>query len=125
MCCILLATSKTDSIAQFVTVFIVFVLVLAMVYGTTVLVGKGQKLYSNNRNFEAIETFKVTNNKYLQLVRVGTRYFVIAIGKDTITYLQELDESELDLSVKNGSDNDKFAKIFDSAKNKLSKRGEK
>ena len=46
-------------------------------------------------NFEIVETFAIAQNKYLQLVRMGNKYVVIAIAKDSISYVTELDENEV------------------------------
>ena len=124
MLAIILASGSIESVAQFFTVIFIFLFVLALTYFTTRFVGKYQNFQGINKNFEAIETFRVTNNKYLQLVRVGTRYFVIAIGKDTITLVSEVDESEIDLTKQDTSD-EQFKKIFDIAKEKIIKRGDK
>ena len=63
--------SRAESFTQFLTVFLVFLLVLALTYFTTKFVGSYQKSASYNKNFEAIETYRITNGKYLQLVRIG------------------------------------------------------
>ena len=119
-------SSSFDGIAQFLTVLIIFLFVLSIVYFTTVFIGKTAKMQTNNRNFEVVETFKVTNNKYLQLVRVGTRYFVISICKDTISFISEMSKEEIDLFEDNKNTyTDKFVEIFCNAKEKLTKRGEK
>ena len=46
-------------------------------------------------NFEVIETFAIAQNKYLQLVRMANKYVVISVAKDTITYITEVEESEV------------------------------
>ena len=49
-------------------------------------------------NLEVIETCRITSNKYLQIVRAGTKYLLIAIGKDEVHMLTELSEEELMLT---------------------------
>ncbi len=119
------ATSRLDSAAQFATVLIVFILVLALTYFTTRWVGKIQKSQVHNRNFEVVETFKVTTNKYLQIVRIGKKYVVIAIGKDSITQITELDETEIELTPAGTVTQDSFQRIFDKAKERIHKRSDK
>ena len=64
----IILTGKTDSYAQFITVLLIFVAVLAV----TALV-----------------------TKYIQLVRIGESYFAIAVCKDTVTNLGEIPAGQL------------------------------
>jgi len=42
-----------------------------------------------------IDTYRITQNKFLQLVQIGTRYVVISITKENITFITEVSEDEL------------------------------
>lgn len=117
-------SSGLESAAQFFTVLLVFIFVLVLTYATTRWVGKFQKLQLNNRNFEVIETCKLTSNKYLQIVRVGKKYLVIAIGKDTVTMFTELTEDEVKLAPDGTVPQDSFQKLLDKAKERIHKRGD-
>lgn len=117
-------SSRVNSIAQFITVFLVFLLVLALTYFTTRWVGSYQKLQTNHPNFEVIETCKITANKYLLIVKAGKKYLVIAIGKDTVTMLTELSEEEVVLTKSGKIEPDSFQKIFSKAKDAIHKRGD-
>ena len=44
---------------------------------------------------ELVETLRISNNKYLQIVRVGETYFCMAVCKDTVTMLGEIQKEEL------------------------------
>ncbi len=122
----LLITGKTEGAAQFLTVFVIFLAVLAITYYTTRIVGKYQKLQGFNRNFEAIETYRVTGNKFLQLIRVGKRYFIVAVGKDEISLISEVSEEDIELDPEvNSVANDRFKQIFEVARDKITKRGDK
>ncbi len=92
---ILAGIDRAESITQFLTVLLVFILVLALTYFTTRFLGNYQKAKSVNRNFEVIETYRITNGKYLQLVRIGEKYMVIGIGKDNITSICELSADDI------------------------------
>lgn len=91
----LAAADRAESFTQFLTVILVFILVLGLTYLTTRFVGSYQKVRGACRNFEVIETLKITNGKYLQIVRIGGKYVVIGIGKDTVTNICELDASDI------------------------------
>lgn len=86
-----------NSFAQFLTVLIIFVGVLALTYFTTRWVASYQKGKMMSGNIQVVETFKITQNKFIQIVRIGEHYYAIAIGKDTVTMLGELKEEEIHL----------------------------
>ena len=119
-------SGKTEGLAQFLTVFVIFLLVLAITYYTTLFIGKYQKLQGHNKNFEAIETYRVTGNKFLQLIRVGKRYFIVAVGKDEINLISEVSEEDIEVDPEvNSVANDRFKHILDIARDKITKRGDK
>ena len=76
-----------NSIAQFLTVLLIFIGVLALTYFTTRWIASYQKGKMLSGNIHVLETFKITQNKYVQIIRVGEHYYAIAIGKDTVTLL--------------------------------------
>lgn len=119
-------TTGIEGAAQFLTVLLVFILVLVLTFFTTKWLGQYQKAQVANKNFEIIETCRITPNKYLQIVKVGKKYLVIAIGKDSISMLTEIDEEELDLenSHKPLLSQDSFKKTFEKAKDVIYKRGD-
>lgn len=113
----LLATvSKADSYVQFMTVLILFVFVLAITYLVTRWIAGYQKGKAGCGNLEIIETCRITPNKYIQIVRAGTKYLVIAVGKDEVHMLSELSESEIDLQKSTEGQITDFAKILDKAR---------
>ncbi|MBO4890190.1 MAG: flagellar biosynthetic protein FliO [Lachnospiraceae bacterium] len=118
---ILALTDRAESFTQFLTVILIFLLVLGLTYLTTRFVGNYQKIRSVNRNFEVIETLKITNGKYLQIVRVGEKYVVIGIGKDSITKVCELSEDDIKpVPEETGiQSSEMFKAIFDKAKERI------
>lgn len=121
-----LMSGKAEGAAQFLTVFVIFLAVLAITYYTTRLVGKYQKFQGFCKNFEAIETYRVTGNKFLQLIRVGKRYFIVAVGKDEINLISEVSKEDIELNPDDNSvANDRFKQIFEVARDKITKRGDK
>lgn len=110
--------SKWDSIFQLVGVSILFIIILVITYYTTKFVGGAKLGMTKNSNFKVLETFKITQNKYLQLIRVGTRYFVISISKDDIRFLAELNEDEIKQQEEVKFQKSNFAELFHSVLNK-------
>ncbi len=118
-------SGSVEGAAQFATVFLIFLVVLAATYVTTRIVGNYQKIQGKGGNFEAIETYRVTGNKYLQIVRVGRRYFVIAVCRDNIELISELSEDDFESATQGDAVNDRFKQIFEVARDKITKRGDK
>ena len=89
-------SSAGESIFQLIFVLFVFVGVLALTTFVTRWLASYQKNQGLNRNLEVIEGIRLSNNKFVQIVRAGeNRYFVVACGKDEVTFLGELDPSQL------------------------------
>lgn len=74
---------------------IVFIVVIAACYFVTRFVGGRQLAQQRNSNFLVLDTFRLAQNKYLQLVQVGRRYFVIAVGKDAVSLISELEKEDI------------------------------
>lgn len=89
--------SKLSSFAQLITLIIVFIFVLGLTVVATRWMGKLQKQQYKCTNIEVIETSRISNTKYIQIVRTGQKYVVIAVCKDTVTMLTELQQEELEL----------------------------
>lgn len=91
----LLLFSGSSGYAQFIAVLVVFVLVLGVTAFTTKWIASYQKQQGAGGNIEVIETSRIANNKYIQIVRAGEKYFVIAVCKDTVTMLCEIQGESL------------------------------
>lgn len=94
----LLIGGSLESLAQMITLFIIFVLVLAITYFSTKWIGGVQKEKMIGSNVKILETMRISNSKYIQIVKIGNKCFAIAVCKDTVTYLCEVKEEELTYS---------------------------
>lgn len=119
-------TSGWNSFFQLMGVLLIFVFVLALTYFCTRWIARYQKGISANKNIRVIETFRLTNNKYIQILAVGQVCLVIAVCKDTVTLLCEMTEDELAwLPDKDGQSpvvNENFQEILQKLKNKLPRK---
>lgn len=88
-------SSSAGSLAQLLTVILIFAFVLFITAFTTKYIANFQKAQGLNRNMEVIESIRITNNKFLEVVRAGNKYIVIGVGKDEITMLTEIDGESL------------------------------
>ena len=112
------SSSGINSFAQFLTVLIIFVGVLALTYFTTKWIATYQKGKMMSGNIQVLETLKITQNKYIQIVRVGEHFYAIAIGKDNMTLLGELSEEEIHIQEDTGMvPNMNFKQLLENAKN--------
>lgn len=113
---LLSVTTRMDSYLQFMTVLILFVFVLAATYLVTRWIARYQKGRAGAGNLEIVETCRVSANKYVQIIRAGKKYLVVAIGKDEIHMLSELSEEEIDLQENRQEQALDFASVFDRVK---------
>ena len=117
----LLMTSFGESLLQLIVVLVIFIGVLAATYFATKWLANYQKAASYNKNLEIVETIRLTTNKYVQIVRAGSdSFYVIAIGKDEITMLGQIDKDELVLSEESQTNDFKsmdFKSILERVKN--------
>lgn len=71
---------------------------------------------SGGDNLEVIETQRISNNKYVQIVRAGNKYLVIAFGKDEVSFLTEISQDELIIKTEEES-TPSFASVLEKVKN--------
>ena len=88
-------SSRIEAFAQLLTLFVIFAIVLALTYYVTRFVGNYQKGRMAGSNISILETMRISGSKYIQIVKIGSKVFAIAVAKDTVTYLCELSEDEL------------------------------
>ncbi len=112
----LLLSGRTEGYAQFITVLAVFVLVLGITAAATKWMAGYQRKQGAGCNIQVIETSRIGNNKYLQIVRVGDTYMAIAVCKDTVTMLGEIPCGQLKLGGETSSF--RFQEILDRAAKK-------
>lgn len=91
------AFATTQSIGQLLTVLLIFAFVLVITYLTSRFIGNYQKEKLSGENICVIETQRISPNKYVQIVKIGNKYFAIANCKDTVTMLSEIPEDSLNL----------------------------
>lgn len=111
---------RTDSVAQFLTVLILFVLVLFITAFTTRWIAGYQKQQNLNGNIEVMETQRIGTGKYLQIIRVGEKYLAVAVCKDTVTMLTEIPEEQMVFRETGGTPAIGFNELFEKMKKKNS-----
>lgn len=117
-----MTSNRLDSIVQLITAVFIFILVLALAYFTTRFTAGFQKSRLASPNVEIVETFRLAQNKYIQIVRIGARYYSIAVCKDTVTMLGELSQDELTIPESGNGTTVSFKELFDKAKGMTHKK---
>ena len=115
---LLVVSGRTDSFVQFITVLLIFVFVLLVTYWVTKWTAGYQRSQTANANMEILETIRLSNNKYVQIVRVGRKYLAVAICKDTVTMLTEIPEQDLVFPDGNAAKTLGFKDILEKIQNK-------
>ena len=119
------SSSSLKSIGQLICVVFLFLFVLALAYIAARIAGSFQSNALNkNSNIRVIEVFRLSNNKIIEIIKIGNRYLALAICKDDVTVLTELDESEIKEKETSLKPID-FNSILDKMKNELQEKSRK
>ncbi|NLP34593.1 MAG: flagellar biosynthetic protein FliO [Clostridiales bacterium] len=110
--------TSSDNIWEFLGLVLLLVIILIATYYTTKWIGKAKAGQLKSSNFELIDSYRISPNKMLQIVKVADKYIVIAVGKDFTEYITELDESQVKLREGQSNDNISFKKILEKLKDK-------
>lgn len=113
---LLAASGRTDSYAQFITVLVLFVVVLAVTAFTTKWIAGYQKQQNRNCNLDVLEIQRIGTGKYLQIIRAGEKYLVIAVCKDTVTMLTEVPKEQLVMKENCHGEQAGFGELFEKIK---------
>ena len=116
-----LLRSKTESILELIMLLGIFAFVLVACVFTTRFVAGRQMQRGREGNFKPIETYQITQNRYLHLVQIGTRYFVVSVTKENISFIAELKEEELSLREEKPERYRSFREILSEFKVKVDK----
>ena len=120
--------ASMESFLQLISALLIFVFVLLITYYTTHWVGSYQKVRMRSKNLQVLESLSVGNNKTICLLKTGTEYVVVAIGKEEIHPITTLKEDQLtDFSFVNESsktmvNGESFQEILGQLKDKMSKK---
>jgi flagellar protein FliO/FliZ len=110
--------STQGNILQLLGLILLLAFILAAAYYTSKFVGGLKLNQMKHSNFRVLDTYRISSNKALQLIKIGTKYVVIAIGKDTVTVITELSEAEIVMNETNTEVKQSFKQILEHFKNK-------
>ena len=108
----IICSISDNPVFQFITVTLIFVIVLALTYFTTRWVGSYQKKQMSYGTIKIIESYRVSSNKVMNIVKAGNKCFLIAVCKDTVTLIGEVDEESLELKKSTTDGSESFGTVF-------------
>lgn len=118
--------SRLNNLAEILSLLLILVFVLSLTYFVTRWVAVYQKSQVQGRNLQVVETLRITNNKFIQIVKAGDEYLVIAIGKDEVHLLTRLTKEQLEKLPVNDSNRElsmgNFKDVLEKMKEHLPKK---
>ena len=108
--------SQAYGIAQLITLAILFVVIVLLAYVATKWFSSYQKSKGLSGNIEMVETYRLGPSRFIAIVRIGERYFAVAVGKDEMSLLAELKEGEFVLRSQGSADAVPFKDILEKFK---------
>ena len=113
-----------NSVFRFVTVVLIFAFVIVVTQITTRYIASLQKTQMKDGRIKLLDAARLNGNTYIQIVRISGKVMALAVSKDNVTVLCELESEDFD-------DNDQvddekrlpdFKEIFDRAKDKFTRK---
>jgi flagellar protein FliO/FliZ len=108
--------SPLSSIVQLLTVLLIFVFVLVITAFATRWIANYQRDKAPGENITVVETKRISQNKLIEILRIGDRYFAVALGKDEVTFISEISPDSLHFPEKTGEPFS-FKELLNKAKN--------
>ncbi len=113
--------STGKNIVELIVLLGIFAFVLVACILTTRFIAGHQMQRNKNSNFKAIETYQIAQNRYLHLVQIGSRYFVVSVTKENINVIAELNEEEIVVKTEKTGVQRSFKEILSQFKAKVDK----
>jgi flagellar protein FliO/FliZ len=106
-------SSSIDNFLQLVGLVILLIIILIAAYYTSKFVGGIKLGQVKNSNFQVIDSYRISPNKALQIIKIGNKFIVISINKDTVNYITELNESDILTQDLNSKERQSFKHILE------------
>jgi flagellar protein FliO/FliZ len=116
------SVSTWDSFIQMLGLVILLIVILIAAYYTTKFIGGMKQGQLKHSNFQVIDAYRIGPNKAIEIVKIANKYVVIAIGKDSINYITELDEAEVFIKSEQGKEAQSFTQTLDKLRNGFNPR---
>lgn len=110
--------SPWGSALELAGLVILCILIILASYYVTKFIGGKQVRRQKNSNFQLLDVYSLGNNRALQIIKVGTKFIVLAISKDSVTMITELTEDEIEYHRDIAGTETGFKEIFSSIINR-------
>ncbi|QEK12263.1 flagellar biosynthetic protein FliO [Crassaminicella thermophila] len=84
----------------YISVIGVFFFILILAYIVTKLIAKNGAVLIKGKNIKIIEKIPLGIDKSIYLINIGTVYYVIAVGKQSIELIDKVNEDSIKLNIK-------------------------
>ncbi len=91
----LVGISTLASFFKMILLLLLFIAILAGCYYFTRWYARSGVVRQSGRNISVLENHPMGPNKSVAIVKMGSRYFAVAIGKDDLHMIAELSEDEI------------------------------
>ncbi len=116
------ASGFVRNLLQLLLIIIIFVFVLVATYFTTRFIGKSGMVQTQSKNIKVFETFKIAPNKYIQIIKLGNKFYAISVSKDSIHFLTELSEDQLSIEETEAEQPVAFKELFEKLTSKIASK---
>ncbi len=82
--------STFNNCLELVGVLAAFILVIIFAYFATQWVAKSTVAQNKNKNIKIVETHRINQNKYVQILKIGNKFIAVGVGKDEVNFLSEI-----------------------------------
>lgn len=126
-----MSSSWLNNLGQLMSVLAIFLIVLLLTWLVTRWIAGYQQGQMQNQNLRVVETLRLTTNNYIQIIEAGDVYLVLAVSKDHVEKIAQLDKEQLNIHEDSGSGQkmgmgmnfqENFHDIFDKVKQHLPKK---
>lgn len=87
--------SSIESILKLIGLLVLCFLIILASYYVTKFVGSRSAGINSSGFMKPLEVCRIAPNKYLQLVKIGEKYYVLGVSKESVNVVAEVDPSEI------------------------------
>ncbi len=104
--------STLASIFKLFLLLIVFILILVASYFFTRWYARSGLVRNTSRNIQVVESFSMGPGKQICILRIGEKYIAVAVSKENITFLTELEGEQICAAMPEAMDASSFREVF-------------
>ncbi|NLK27981.1 MAG: flagellar biosynthetic protein FliO [Clostridiales bacterium] len=113
-----ITSSTSESVWHLIGLVLLLIVILIAAYYTTKFVANAKFGQLRTSNFKLIDSYRIAPNKMLQIVKVANKYLVLAVSKDSVEFITELEEAEVMVRDTRSIEKQSFKKILEKIKEK-------